>query len=40
MATLENFSKAIDNRLAQQLRLKRDKQHHIDSEMESGEASV
>lgn len=35
MATLENFSKEIDNRLEQQLRLKREKQHHLDREMES-----
>lgn len=35
MGTLEEFSKKIDNRLAQQLRLKREKLHHIDREMES-----
>lgn len=35
MATLENFSKAIDLRLAEQLRLRREKQHRIDHDMES-----
>jgi len=33
MATVEHFSKAIEERLAQEQRIKQDKQHHIDREM-------
>lgn len=34
MTTVEHFSKAIEERLAQEQRIKQDKQHHMDREME------